>query len=70
MSLAFNSVGFYQMTKLAIIPFTVLLQTLFYAKQFSTAIKLCLLVLLTARPAPAATRDALDRRRGVPPAAT
>ncbi|GAY38385.1 hypothetical protein CUMW_036290 [Citrus unshiu] len=34
LSLGFNSVGFYQMTKLAIIPFTVLLETLFLKKQF------------------------------------
>ena len=46
LSLAYNSVGFYQMTKLAIIPLTVLLQTLFYAKSFSLAIKACLAVLL------------------------
>ncbi len=32
--LGYNSVGFYQMSKLAIIPFTVLLQTLFYGKTF------------------------------------
>ncbi|KAJ1425950.1 putative membrane protein [Sesbania bispinosa] len=36
LSLGFNSVGFYQMTKLAIIPFTVLLETIFLKKQFST----------------------------------
>ncbi|KAG5603132.1 hypothetical protein H5410_034502 [Solanum commersonii] len=35
LSLGFNSVGFYQMTKLAIIPCTVLLETLFYRKKFS-----------------------------------
>ncbi|XP_021973337.1 UDP-xylose transporter 3 isoform X2 [Helianthus annuus] len=35
LSLGFNSVGFYQMTKLAIIPCTVLLETLFFSKQFS-----------------------------------
>lgn len=34
LSLGFNSIGFYQMTKLAIIPFTVLLETLFLKKQF------------------------------------
>ncbi|KAF8397120.1 hypothetical protein HHK36_016027 [Tetracentron sinense] len=36
LSLGFNSVGFYQMTKLAIIPCTVLLETLFFRKRFST----------------------------------
>ncbi|XP_044480082.1 UDP-xylose transporter 1-like [Mangifera indica] len=46
LSLGFNSVGFYQMTKLAIIPFTVLLETIFLKKQFSQQIKLSLLVLL------------------------
>ncbi|XP_074558407.1 UDP-xylose transporter 1-like [Curcuma longa] len=46
LSLGFNSIGFYQMTKLAIIPFTVLLETLFLKKTFSQSIKLSLLVLL------------------------
>ncbi|KAK1261123.1 hypothetical protein QJS04_geneDACA002422 [Acorus gramineus] len=46
LSLGFNSIGFYQMTKLAIIPFTVLLETLFFRKQFSRNIKLSLMVLL------------------------
>ncbi|OAY74915.1 putative membrane protein [Ananas comosus] len=46
LSLGFNSVGFYQMTKLAIIPFTVLLETLFLKKTFSQNIKYSLLVLL------------------------
>ncbi|KAG6500300.1 hypothetical protein ZIOFF_040143 [Zingiber officinale] len=46
LSLGFNSIGFYQMTKLAIIPFTVLLETLFLNKTFSQSIKLSLLVLL------------------------
>ncbi|KAM0007402.1 putative sugar phosphate transporter domain-containing protein [Helianthus debilis subsp. tardiflorus] len=46
LSLGFNSIGFYQMTKLAIIPFTVLLETLFLKKQFSQKIKLSLFVLL------------------------
>lgn len=46
LSLGFNSIGFYQMTKLAIIPFTVLLETLFLKKQFSQKIRLSLLVLL------------------------
>ena len=41
--------SFYQMTKLAIIPATVTLQTLFYAKTFTTRVKLCLLVLLLVR---------------------
>nr|XP_029122631.1 UDP-xylose transporter 3 isoform X2 [Elaeis guineensis] len=36
LSLGFNSVGFYQMTKLAIIPCTVLLETLFFRKRFSS----------------------------------
>uniref|UniRef100_A0A1D1XEK6 Putative membrane protein At1g06890 n=1 Tax=Anthurium amnicola TaxID=1678845 RepID=A0A1D1XEK6_9ARAE len=46
LSLGFNSIGFYQMTKLAIIPFTVLLETIFLKKQFSHTIKLSLVVLL------------------------
>ncbi|KAF6167843.1 hypothetical protein GIB67_027621 [Kingdonia uniflora] len=46
LSLGFNSIGFYQMTKLAIIPFTVLLETIFLNKQFSQKIKLSLGVLL------------------------
>ncbi|GMG98806.1 hypothetical protein Nepgr_000646 [Nepenthes gracilis] len=46
LSLGFNSIGFYQMTKLAIIPFTVLLETLFLGKQFSRKIKLSLFILL------------------------
>ncbi|KDP44037.1 hypothetical protein JCGZ_05504 [Jatropha curcas] len=46
LSLGFNSIGFYQMTKLAIIPFTVLLETLFLKKQFSQKIKLALFLLL------------------------
>ncbi|XWS53290.1 hypothetical protein CRYUN_Cryun11dG0144300 [Craigia yunnanensis] len=46
LSLGFNSIGFYQMTKLAIIPFTVLLETIFLKKQFSQKIKLSLLLLL------------------------
>ncbi|XP_074333925.1 UDP-xylose transporter 3-like [Apium graveolens] len=46
LSLGFNSVGFYQMTKLAIIPCTVLLETLFFRKQFSRNVQLSLTVLL------------------------
>ncbi|TMX05256.1 hypothetical protein EJD97_025565, partial [Solanum chilense] len=46
LSLGFNSIGFYQMTKLAIIPFTVLLETIFSKKQFSRNVKLSLLILL------------------------
>lgn len=46
LSLGFNSVGFYQMTKLAIIPCTVSIQTLFYAKKFSGPTKASLAVLL------------------------
>lgn len=46
LSLGFNSVGFYQMTKLAIIPFTVLLETAFLKKQFSRKIKFSLFLLL------------------------
>ncbi|KAI3994189.1 hypothetical protein MKX01_012446 [Papaver californicum] len=46
LSLGFNSVGFYQMTKLAIIPCTVLLETLFFRKLFSRSIQLSLSVLL------------------------
>lgn len=46
LSLGFNSVGFYQMTKLAIIPCTVMLETLFFRKNFSRSIKLSLAILL------------------------
>ncbi|KAL7115795.1 hypothetical protein ACP275_04G203400 [Erythranthe tilingii] len=46
LSLGFNSIGFYQMTKLAIIPFTVLLETIFLNKQFSQKIKFSLSILL------------------------
>ncbi|XP_011089524.1 uncharacterized membrane protein At1g06890 [Sesamum indicum] len=46
LSLGFNSVGFYQMTKLAIIPCTVLLETLFFRKKFSRNVQLSLSVLL------------------------
>ncbi|XP_010253714.1 PREDICTED: uncharacterized membrane protein At1g06890-like [Nelumbo nucifera] len=46
LSLGFNSIGFYQMTKLAIIPFTVLLETVFLKKQFSQKIKFSLSLLL------------------------
>ncbi|XP_077239136.1 UDP-xylose transporter 3 [Tasmannia lanceolata] len=46
LSLGFNSVGFYQMTKLAIIPFTVLLETLFFRKIFSRTIQFSLVILL------------------------
>ncbi|XAR59981.1 hypothetical protein NMG60_11033184 [Bertholletia excelsa] len=46
LSLGFNSIGFYQMTKLAIIPFTVLLETIFLNKQFSRKIKFSLFLLL------------------------
>lgn len=46
LSLGFNSVGFYQMTKLAIIPCTVFIQTSFYGKVFSTRVKAALAVLL------------------------
>ncbi|XP_054799753.1 UDP-xylose transporter 3-like [Prosopis cineraria] len=46
LSLGFNSVGFYQMTKLAIIPCTVLLETLFLGKKFSKSIQLSLTILL------------------------
>ncbi|KAJ7530048.1 hypothetical protein O6H91_15G076500 [Diphasiastrum complanatum] len=46
LSLGFNSVGFYQMTKLAIIPCTVLLETAFLRKKFSTNVQLSLVLLL------------------------
>ena len=39
LSLGFNSVGFYQMTKLAIIPCTVMLQGTFYGRKFSAPVK-------------------------------
>ncbi|XP_029127032.1 UDP-xylose transporter 3 [Cajanus cajan] len=46
LSLGFNSVGFYQMTKLAIIPCTILLEILFLGKKFSKRIQLSLAILL------------------------
>lgn len=46
LSLGFNSVSFYQMTKLAIIPCTVLLQTVFLRMRFSVAVQGTLAVLL------------------------
>ncbi|GFP86612.1 uncharacterized membrane protein at1g06890 [Phtheirospermum japonicum] len=46
LSLGFNSVGFYQMTKLAIIPCTVFLETIFLGKTFSRSIKFSLGILL------------------------
>ncbi|KAK8661255.1 hypothetical protein V6N13_052150 [Hibiscus sabdariffa] len=46
LSLGFNSIGFYQMTKLAIIPCTVLLETLFFRKKFSSNVQLSLAILL------------------------
>ena len=46
LSLGFNSVGFYQMTKLAIIPCTVSVQQAFYGKSFSNEIKASLATLL------------------------
>ncbi|XP_064999625.1 UDP-xylose transporter 3-like isoform X2 [Musa acuminata AAA Group] len=46
LSLGFNSVGFYQMTKLAIIPCTVFLETAFLGKKFSRSIQLSLSILL------------------------
>ncbi|KAK7410825.1 hypothetical protein VNO78_01960 [Psophocarpus tetragonolobus] len=46
LSLGFNSVGFYQMTKLAIIPCTILLEILFLGKKFRKRIQFSLLVLL------------------------
>ncbi|PWZ54126.1 UDP-xylose transporter 1 [Zea mays] len=46
LSLGFNSFGFCQMTKSAIIPFTVLLDTIILKKRFTEGIKLSLLVLL------------------------
>lgn len=46
LSLGFNSVGFFQMTKLAIIPCTVLLEILFLGKKFSRRIQFALSILL------------------------
>ncbi|KAL4610903.1 hypothetical protein ACB098_08G070700 [Castanea mollissima] len=46
LSLGFNSVGFYQMTKLAIIPCTVLLEIIFFRKIFSRSIQFSLAILL------------------------
>ena len=45
-SLAFNSVGFYQVTKLLCIPCMVLLQTWLYGQTFSAKVKLTLTVVL------------------------
>ncbi|KAI3996035.1 hypothetical protein MKX01_007350 [Papaver californicum] len=46
LSLGFNSVGFYQMTKLAIIPCTVFFQKIFFQKKFSKSIQFSLSILL------------------------
>ncbi|KAG5050223.1 hypothetical protein JHK85_011326 [Glycine max] len=46
LSLGFNSVGFYQMTKLAIIPCTILLEILFLGKKFSKRVQFSLSILL------------------------
>eukprot|EP00243_Klebsormidium_subtile_P002732 TRINITY_DN15529_c0_g1_i1.p1 TRINITY_DN15529_c0_g1~~TRINITY_DN15529_c0_g1_i1.p1 ORF type:complete len:348 (+),score=66.76 TRINITY_DN15529_c0_g1_i1:263-1306(+) len=46
LSLGFNSVGFYQMTKLAIIPFTVFFETILFGKHFSRQVQLSLVMLL------------------------
>ncbi|CAI5525922.1 unnamed protein product [Closterium sp. Naga37s-1] len=46
LTLGFNSVGFYQMAKLAIIPCTVCLQILFLKMRFSLQVQASLLVLL------------------------
>lgn len=46
LSLGFNSVGFYQMSKLSIIPVTVGLQMTYFDKRFSARVKLSLAVLL------------------------
>ena len=46
LSLGFNSVGFYQMTKLAIIPCTVMMHTIYYGKKYSSSIKGALGILL------------------------
>ena len=46
LSLGFNSVGFYQMSKLSIIPVTVGLQMTYFDKKFSARVKLSLAVLL------------------------
>ena len=48
LSLGFNSVGFYQMSKLSIIPVTVGLQMTYFDKKFSARVKLSLAVLLWA----------------------
>jgi len=46
LSLGFNSVGFYQMSKLTIIPVTVVLQMTYFKKKFSARVKFSLAVLL------------------------
>lgn len=46
LSLGFNSIGFYQMTKLSIIPVTVGLQMMYFNKKFSAGVKMSLMVLI------------------------
>ena len=46
LSLGFNSVGFYQMTKLAIIPCTILLEIIFLGRKFSRRVQFSLTILL------------------------
>jgi solute carrier family 35, member E3 len=46
LSLGFNSVGFYQMTKLSIIPVTVMIQMAHFNKKFSHRVKGSLAILL------------------------
>ncbi|CAM6088262.1 unnamed protein product [Calypogeia fissa] len=46
LSLGFNSVGFFQLTKLAKIPCTVLLETVFLRKKFGWSVQMSLILLL------------------------
>lgn len=46
LALGYNSVGFYQMAKLAVIPVTVLIHTTLYGKRYSLQVKLSLGLLL------------------------
>uniref|UniRef100_A0A061RCK0 Nucleotide sugar transporter family protein n=1 Tax=Tetraselmis sp. GSL018 TaxID=582737 RepID=A0A061RCK0_9CHLO len=49
LSLGFNSVGFYQMTKLAIIPCTVFLERVVYNKKFSQGVLVSIVILVMVR---------------------
>jgi len=46
LNLAYNSVGFYQLSKLVCIPFTIAIQRVFYRIEASRRVKATLLLLL------------------------